>query len=53
MEIRKIIEKPFRRRKVKNLPKDAKYTQHSIDNHEVYYSKTKNSYYVVAKKLKG
>ena len=49
MEIRKIIEKPFRRRKVKNLPKDAKYTQHSIDDHEVYYSKIKKSFYVVIK----
>ena len=47
MKILKVVEKPFRKYAVKNLPKDAEYRQQSVDDNEIYYSKTKQSYYVV------
>jgi len=49
MKILKIKENPFRKREVKKLPEDAIYIQHSINDNEVYYSKTKNCYYEVIK----
>jgi len=49
MLIKKIIEKPFRKYVVKNLPKDAEYIQHSVKDNEIYYSKSKNCYYEVMK----
>lgn len=47
MKILKIVESPFRKYIVKNLPKDAEYSQQSVDDNEIYYSKTKQCYYVV------
>lgn len=47
MKIKKIIENPFRRYEVKNLPKDAEYRQQSVDDNKIYYSKMKKCYYVV------
>jgi len=47
MKIKKITENPFRKHEVKNLPKDAEYRQQSVDDNKIYYSKTKQSYYVV------
>lgn len=42
-------KQPFRKYTVKNLPKDAKYSQQSVNGNEVYYSKEKQSYYEVIK----
>lgn len=47
MIIKKIIQKPFGKYVVKNLPKDAEYTQHNVNNNEIYYSKSKQCYYEV------
>lgn len=47
MKILKIVENPFRRYEVKYLPKDAEYSQQSVDGNEIYYSKIKQCYYVV------
>jgi hypothetical protein len=47
MIIKKIVESPFRKYVVKNLPKDAKYRQYDVNGNEVYYSEIKKSYYVV------
>ena len=49
MIIKKIIEKPYRKYIVKNLPKDAEYRQQSVEDDEIYYSKSKQCYYVVIK----
>lgn len=47
MLIKKIIEKPFRKYIVKNLPKDAEERGYSVDNDKIYYSKSKQCFYVV------
>lgn len=47
MRIKKIIEKPFRKYEVKNLPKDAEYRQQSVNDNKIYFSKIKQCYYVV------
>ena len=47
MKIKRIVESPFRKYEVKRLPKDAEYIQQSINNEEIYYSKSKQAYYVI------
>lgn len=47
MKIKRIVENPFRKYEVKRLPKDAEYIQQSINNEEIYYSKSKQAYYVI------
>lgn len=47
MKIKKIVENPFRKYEVKNLPKDSKYMQDDVNGNMVYYSELKKSYYVV------
>jgi hypothetical protein len=49
MKIIKVSQNPFRKHEVKNLPKDAEYRQQSINDNEVYYSETKQSYYEIIK----
>lgn len=48
MVIKKIVEKPFGKYKVKKLPKDAEYKQQSVNDEDIYYSKSKQAYYVVS-----
>jgi len=50
MIIKKIIENASRKYTVKNLPRDAEYKQQSVNDDKIYYSKTKQSYYVVEEK---
>jgi len=47
MKIKKIIQSPFRKQEVKNLPNDAKEIQFDVNNNMVYYSESKQSYYVM------
>jgi hypothetical protein len=47
MKIKKITENPFRKHEVTKLPKDAEYRQQSVDDNEIYYSKSKQAYYLV------
>lgn len=47
MQIKRIVENPFRKYTVKNLPKDAEKRGYSVNNDKLYYSKSKQSYYVV------
>lgn len=47
MIIKKIVEEPFRKYSVKKLPKDAEERGYNINNEKLYYSKLKQSYYVV------
>jgi len=50
MTIKKIIENPYHKQTVKNLPADAEYRQQTVDDNEIYYSKVEQCYYVVAEK---
>lgn len=47
MKIKKVTQKPFRKREVKYLPKDAEYKQNTTGGNKIYYSELKKSYYVV------
>ena len=47
MKIKKVVQKPFRKYIVKNLPKDAEERGYSVNNDKLYYSKSKQSYYIV------
>ncbi len=49
MKIKKITENPYHKHEVKNLPNDAEYRQQNVDDNEIYYSKSKQAYYVVIK----
>lgn len=49
MVIIKVSEIPYKKYKVKNIPKDAKYECQSVNGNEVYYSKSKNAYYEIKK----
>jgi len=48
MKIKKVIENPYKKYTVKHLPKDAEYRQQSVNDDEIYYSKSKQAYYVVS-----
>jgi len=47
MIIKRIKENPYRKYTVKHLPKDAEYIQDNVNGNRIYYSKIKQSYYVV------
>ena len=50
MKIKKINENPFRKHEVKKLPKDSKYIENAwSDGSPIYYSESKNAYYIVIK----
>jgi hypothetical protein len=47
MKIKKIAENTFRKHEVKKLPNDAEYRMQSVNDEPIYYSKQKQSYYII------
>jgi hypothetical protein len=50
MTIKKVTEK-YRKYAVKNLPKDAIYSQQDVNDNKIYYSESKKAYYVIIESI--